>query len=147
MQYVNVLLWVLIIVLITAVLCTGIAILWVETQREKWFNEGRVFEIEETKGTRRQGKGKLSGADINIGEFIKNISSNRPKSVVKQKSKPTVTKSRRVKREKAGDLQKVLDDYEDGIYQRQADYSGMKVEKIVKRVSIYKPKSKRERTK
>lgn len=112
MQYVNVLLWALMIVLITAVLCTGIAILWVETKREKWFDEGRVFEREE-----------------------------------KELKFKRTTGTRRVKKEKAGDLQKVLDDYEDGIYQRQADYSGMKAEKIVKRVSIYKPKSKRERTK
>lgn len=82
MVYVNVLLWVLIIVLITAVLCTGIAILWVETQREKWFNEGRVFEREEkelkfkrTKGTRR--------VNLDWATLAKN-------NVVKQKSKALI---------------------------------------------------------
>lgn len=82
MQYVNILLWVLIIVLITAVLCAGISILWVETQREKWFNEGRVFEREEkelkfkrTKGTRR--------VNLDWATLAKN-------NVVKQKSKALI---------------------------------------------------------
>lgn len=52
-------------------------------------NKGREDVL--TASSRRQGKGELSGADINMGEFIKNISENRPKVTV-SKPKPSLSK-------------------------------------------------------
>lgn len=60
MVYVNILLWVLVLVLIISALWLAIAIAYGDIREERGFNRGRVFEREEkelkfkrTKGTRR----------------------------------------------------------------------------------------------
>lgn len=146
MQYVNVLLWVLIIVLITAVLCAGISILWVETQREKWFNEGRVFEREEkelkfkrTKGTRRVKVATIPSWKPHV--FTNDFTIEAvPLSRVIKPPKPTVTKhkSRRV-----NFMEMQLDEARKAYATRPPD----ELEKAVFGTKTTVTKSKRERTK
>lgn len=97
-NYIDPIQWVVYGGIISAVLCTGIAILWVEIQKEKWIDLGRDLErdskqpkFRKTKGTRRLKKGDIVLLDEN-GSVKEVVAVSKPeKKVYKHTNSKGVT--------------------------------------------------------